>query len=83
MHVTFNIINLIIMKRFNLTEQVKDLIKGYTDKCGTQYFILSMANEFNPAVMTVGFSHCSWNITQLCITAMRNILRPCAMQVGS
>lgn len=48
MHVTFNIINLIIMKRFNLTEQVKDLIKGYTDKCGTQYFILSMANEFNP-----------------------------------
>lgn len=35
MHVTFNIINLM--------EQVKDLIKGYTDKCGTQYFILSMA----------------------------------------
>lgn len=32
MHVTFNIIDLIIMKRFNLTEQVKDLIKGYTDK---------------------------------------------------
>lgn len=48
MHVTFNIIDLIIMKRFNLTEQVKDLIKGYTDKWGTQYFILSMANEFNP-----------------------------------
>lgn len=36
--------NLIIIKRFNLTEQVKDLIKGYTDKCGTQYFILSMGN---------------------------------------
>lgn len=36
------------MKRFNLTEQVKDLINGYSDEVGTRYFILSMVNEFNP-----------------------------------
>lgn len=48
MHVTFNIIDLIIMKRFNLTEQVKGLINGYSDEVGTRYFILSMVNEFNP-----------------------------------
>lgn len=35
------------MKRFNLTESVKGLIKGYSDESGTQYFILSMVNEFN------------------------------------
>lgn len=37
-----------IMKRFNLTEQVKGLINGYSDEVGTRYFILSMVNEFNP-----------------------------------
>lgn len=36
------------MKRFNLTEQVKGLINGYSDEVGTRYFILSMVNEFNP-----------------------------------
>lgn len=36
------------MKRFNLTEQVKSLINGYSDEVGTRYFILSMVNEFNP-----------------------------------
>lgn len=36
------------MKRFNLTEQVKGLINGYSDEIGTRYFILSMVNEFNP-----------------------------------
>lgn len=36
------------MKRFNLTKQVKGLINGYSDEVGTRYFILSMANEFNP-----------------------------------
>lgn len=36
------------MKRFNLTESVKGLIKGYSDESGTQYFIPSMVNEFNP-----------------------------------
>lgn len=36
------------MKRFNLTEQVKDLINGYSDEVGIRYFILSMVNEFNP-----------------------------------
>lgn len=35
------------MKRFNLTEQVKGLINGYSDEVGTRYFILSMVNEFN------------------------------------
>lgn len=35
-------------KRFNLTEQVKGLINGYSDEVGTRYFILSMVNEFNP-----------------------------------
>lgn len=36
------------MKRFNLTDQVKGLINGYSDEVGTRYFILSMVNEFNP-----------------------------------
>lgn len=36
------------MKRFNLTEQVKGLINGYSDEVGTRYFILGMVNEFNP-----------------------------------
>lgn len=36
------------MKRFNLTEQVKGLINGYSDEIGIRYFILSMVNEFNP-----------------------------------
>ncbi len=36
------------MKRFNLIEQVKGLINGYSDEVGTRYFILSMVNEFNP-----------------------------------
>lgn len=36
------------MKRFNLTEQVKGLINGYSGEVGTRYFILSMVNEFNP-----------------------------------
>lgn len=36
------------MKRFNLTEQVKGLINGYSDEVGIRYFILSMVNEFNP-----------------------------------
>ena len=36
------------MKRFNLTEQVKGLINGYSDEVGTRYFILIMVNEFNP-----------------------------------
>lgn len=35
------------MKRFNLIEQVKGLINGYSDEVGTRYFILSMVNEFN------------------------------------
>lgn len=36
------------MRRFNLTEQVKGLINGYSDEVGIRYFILSMVNEFNP-----------------------------------
>lgn len=36
------------MKRFNLTEQVKGLINGYSDEVGIRYFIPSMVNEFNP-----------------------------------
>lgn len=58
------------MKRFDLIASVKGLIKdkAYEAGNGASYFIPGMSQEFNLAVMIVGFRLCPWNIIRLCIT---------------